>query len=65
MLTADSVYNIVKALSKEELMELYTRIGKDLDKDYLPKTNNKKNNLFTVAEVDQMLWERVFKVKTR
>jgi hypothetical protein len=65
VLTADSVYNIAKALSKEELRELYVRIGKDLNKNYLPKRSNKKMNRITVAEIDEMLWKRVFHVKTR
>jgi hypothetical protein len=65
VLTADSVYNIATALSKEELRELYARIGKDLNKNYLPKRSNKKMNRITVAEIDEMLWKRVFHVKTR
>ena len=63
MLTADSVYTIAKALSKEELSELYARISKDLNKDELPKGVKKIKNQFTVAEVDRMLWKRVFNVK--
>jgi hypothetical protein len=64
VLTADSVYSIATALSKEELIELYARIGKDLNKDDLPKRTNKKINRITVAEMDQMIWERIFNVKT-
>ncbi|PKG42575.1 hypothetical protein [Psychroflexus sp. MES1-P1E] len=58
MLTADSVYTIAKVLSKEELTELYARIGKYLNKDYLPKRSNKEINRITVAEIGEMLWKR-------
>jgi hypothetical protein len=64
VLTADSVYNIAKALSKEELRELYARIGEDLKKDQNPNGLPNKPNYISDEEIWDMVMTRIFNVKT-
>ena len=63
MLTADSVYDIAMALSKEELRKLYTKIGKDLNKDEKPNGLSKKPNRISDKEISDMVMTRIFKVE--
>jgi hypothetical protein len=65
MLTAESVYNIAKALSKEELRNLHARISKDLIPVKTSKTLNKKPNRISKSEIQNMLLTTVFNVKLR
>jgi hypothetical protein len=62
MLTAETVYKVAIALSKEELRCLYAKIGKDLNSDTNSLVLNKKPPKTSKTEVRNYLLTHVFKV---
>jgi acyl-coenzyme A synthetase/AMP-(fatty) acid ligase len=62
MLTADSVYNIAKALSKEELKLLHDKISKDvISAEVKIKPKNKSSKVMRL-EIRNQLLKQVFNV---
>tara|TARA_R110002073_G_scaffold72537_1_gene177047 strand:- start:3065 stop:3250 length:186 start_codon:yes stop_codon:yes gene_type:complete len=58
---ASIVYHVVKALSKEEQIKLYTMLKKDISQ--LTKSKRKKKPILTDQEVIQYLIANVFNKK--
>lgn len=63
MLTADAVYNVVKALSKKELRILHAKISKDLSNSNASSKFKEKPYRISQEEMIDRLFTEVFKVK--
>lgn len=62
MLTADSVYTIAKALSKEELKLLYDKISKDVIPAEVKVRPDNKSSKAMRLEIRNQLLKQVFNV---
>ena len=65
MLTADAVYTIAKALSKEELITLYDLLSQDVKREKITSPVKKVKKKYTDIELRNMLLEKVFNVKLK
>lgn len=61
MLVAKDIYNIAKALSKEEFLKLYNIIKSDINKTELNLKNNKKLPNFSKSDSLRYILNNVVK----
>lgn len=62
MLTADAVYTIAKALSKEELITLYDLLSQDVKTEKITSPVKKVKKKYTKEDFRNMILVNVFKV---